>query len=205
MKYLKKYSVFESHGDDLDDAKDILRLHLGELEEINFIGGDLQVEMSDSLKDRIRVYKLLESPNVRDLTAFEEHFNEEEIEGVFYNVNLDWYNGQVAIIGIGESIESFLGEWLRERFSGLKKFVATGTEINSSLRSLEKVFYKEENGPAVFYYYENDGQDKYVYISFQSIWGFFRTVLCLEERQIRKIVHDWVLEEFNLDLEPKMW
>ena len=76
MKYLKKYSVFESYGDDLEDAKDILRLHLGELEEVNFIGGDLQVEMSDSLKDRIRVYKLLESPNVRDLTAFEEHFND---------------------------------------------------------------------------------------------------------------------------------
>ena len=105
MKYLKKYSVFESYGDDLEDAKDILRLHLGEFEEVNFIGGDLQVEMSDSLKDRIRVYKLLESPNVRDLIAFEEHFNEEAIEGVFYNVNLDWYTGQVAIIGIGESIE----------------------------------------------------------------------------------------------------
>ena len=199
MKYLKGYKLFESvENDKLDDAKDILRLHLGELEEINFIGGDLQVQMSDKLKDRIRVYKLLESPNVRDLTAFEEHFNEEELEGIFYNVNLDWYSGQVAIIGIGESIESFLGEWLRERFSGLKKFVATGT-------SLEKVFYKEENGPAVFYYYENDGQDKYTYISFQSIWGFFRSVLCLEERQIRTIVHDWILEEFNLDLEPKMW
>jgi hypothetical protein len=200
MKWIKLFEDF--NGDQLEDAKDILRLHLGEFEEIDFIGGDLQVEMSNSLKDRIKVYKLLESPNVRDLTAFEEHFNEEEIEGVFYNVNLDWYSGQVAIIGIGESIESFLGEWLRERFSGLKKFVATGT-------SLKKVFYREDynvnGGPAVFYYYENDGQDKYVYISFQSIWGFFRTVLCLEERQIRTIVHDWILEEFDLDLEPKMW
>ena len=199
MKYLKGYKLFESaENDKLDDAKDILRLHLGEFEEVNFIGGDLQVEMSDSLKDRIRVYKLLESPNVRDLIAFEEHFNEEEIEGIFYNVNLDWYTGQVAIIGIGESIESFLGEWLRERFSGLKKFVATGT-------SLEKVFYKEENGPAVFYYYENDGQDKYVYLSFQSIWGFFREILKLEDSQIKTIVHEWLLKDYGLDQEPKMW
>ena len=195
MKWIKLFENFEN--DKLDDTKDILRLHLGELEEIDFIGGDLQVQMSDQLKDRIRVYKLLESPNVRDLKACEAHLDE-EIEGVFYNVNLDWYNGQVAIIGIGESIESFLGEWLRERFSGLKKFVATGT-------SLEKVFYKEENGPAVFYYYENDGQDKYVYISFQSIWGFFREILKLEDSQIRTIVHEWLLKEFNLDLEPKMW
>ena len=198
MKYLKGYKLFESvESDRLEDAKDILRLHLGELEEVDFIGGDLQVEMSDSLKDRIRVYKLLESPNVRDLIAFEEHFEEEEIEGVFYNVNLDWYNGKVAIIGIGESIEEFLGEWLRERFSSLKKVDSPDGRSQS--------FYREENGPGVFYYYENDGQDKHSYISFHSIWGFFRTVLCLEERHIRKIVHDWILEEFDLDLEPKMW
>ena len=200
MKYLKKYSIFESYGDDLEDAKDILRLHLGEFEEVDFIGGDLQVEMSDSLKSRIKVYKLLESPNVRDLTAFEEHFNEEEIEGVFYNVNLDWYTGQVAIIGIGESIEEFLGEWLRERFSNLTKYARPFGPNDEG----KQIFYRE-SGFGVFYYYENDGQDKYAYISFQSIWGFFRSVLCLEERQIRKIVHDWILEEFDLDLEPKMW
>ena len=199
MKWIKLFEDF--NGDKLDDAKDILRLHLGEFEEVNFIGGDLNVEMSDSLKDRIKVYKLLESPNVRDLIAFEEHFNEEELEGIFYNVNLDWYTGQVAIIGIGESIESFLGEWLRERFTNLKKEVR---EVSPTMLSTQS-FYREENGSAVFYYYENDGQDKYAHVSFHSIWGFFRTVLCLEDRQIRKIVHDWILEEFDLDLEPKMW
>ena len=202
MKYLKGYKLFESiESDRLEDAKDILRLHLGEFEEVNFIGGDLHVEMSNSLKDRIRVYKLLESPNVRDLIAFEEHFNEEELEGIFYNVNLDWYTGQVAIIGIGESIESFLGEWLRERFTNLKKEVRDLSRVGERSQS----FYREENGSAVFYYYENDGQDKYAHVSFHSIWGFFRSVLCLQERQIRTIVHDWILEEFDLDLEPKMW
>lgn len=198
MKWIKLFESFQS--DALEDARDILRLHLGELEEIDIIGGDLQVRMSDSLKDRIRVYKLLESPNVRDLTACEAHL-EEEIEGVFWNVNLDWYTGKVAVIGIGESIESFLGEWLRERFTSLKKEVRDLPPHGERSQS----FYREENGSAVFYYYENDGQDKYAYVSFQSIWGFFRTVLCLEERQIRKIVHDWLLEKFGLDLEPKMW
>ena len=199
MKWIKLFEDF--NGDRLEDAKDILRLHLGELEEIDFIGGDLQVRMSDSLKERIRVYKLLESPNVRDLTAFEEHFNEEEIEGVFYNVNLNWYTGKVAIIGIGESIESFMLEWLRERFSNLRKEVRDLENVGER----NQVFYREENGSGVFYYHEDDAQDKSVHVSFQSIWGFFRTVLCLEERQIRTIVHDWILKEFNLDLEPKMW
>ena len=196
MKWIKLFEEFDS--DMLEDAKHIMISHLGEMEEIDFIGGDLQVEMSDRLRERIRVYRLLESPNVKDLKACEEHLKD-ETEGVFWNVNLDWYSGKIAVVGIGRSIEEFLGEWLRERFTGLKKFVATGT-------SLKKVFYREDNGgPAVFYYYENDGQDKYVHVSFQMIWGFFKTILCLEDKQIRKIVHDWILEEFDLDLEPKMW
>ena len=198
MKWIKLFEDF--NGDVLEDAKDILRLHLGELEEIDFIGGDLQVEMSDSLKDRIRVYRLLESPNVRDLRACEEHL-EQETEGVSWNVNLDWYTGKVAILCACESVESLLLEWLRERFSKLRKEVRNLENVGER----SPVFYREENGTGVFYYYENDGQDKYVYVSFHSIWGFFRTVLCLEERQIRTIVHDWILEEFNLDLEPKMW
>jgi len=198
MKWIKLFEDF--NGDVLEDAKDILRLHLGELEEINFIGGDLQVEMSDSLKDRIRVYRLLESPNVRDLRACEEHL-EQETEGVSWNVNLDWYTGKVAILCEGESVESFMLEWLRERFSNLRKEVRDLENVGER----SPVFYREENGSGVFYYYENDGQDKHAYISFQSIWGFFRTVLSLEERQIRTIVHEWLLKDYGLDLEPKMW
>ena len=198
MKWIKLFEDF--NGDVLEDAKDILRLHLGELEEINFIGGDLQVEMSDSLKDRIRVYRLLESPNVRDLRACEEHL-EQETEGVSWNVNLDWYTGKVAILCEGKSVESFMLEWLRERFSNLRKEVRDLENVGER----SPVFYREENGSGVFYYYENDGQDKHAYISFQSIWGFFRTVLSLEERQIRTIVHEWLLKDYGLDLEPKMW
>jgi len=67
MKWIKLFENFEN--DMLDDTKDILRLHLGELEEVDFIGGDIQVQMSDKLKDRIRVYRILESPNVRDLKS----------------------------------------------------------------------------------------------------------------------------------------
>ena len=198
MKWIKLFEEFDS--DMLEDAKHIMISHLGELEEVDFIGGDLQVEMSDRLRERIRVYRLLESPNVKDLKACEEHLND-ETEGVFWNVNLDWYSGKIAVVGIGRSIEEFLGEWLRERFSSLKKEVRDLSRVGERSQS----FYREENGMAVFYYYENDGQDKYVHVSFQMIWGLFKTILCLEDRQIRKIVHDWILEEFDLDLEPKMW
>lgn len=195
--------MFEDFSSDaLEDAKYILISHLGELSEVDFIGGDLQVEMSESLKERIRVYTLQGSPNVRDLRACEEHLRE-ETEGVFWNVNLDWYSagGKVAIIGIGGSVEEFLGEWLRERFSGMKRHVRDLEKVGER----NQIFYLDKNGSGVLYYYENDRQDKSVYVSFQKIWGFFQTILCLEDSQIRKILHSWILEEFGLDLEPKMW
>ena len=199
MKWIKLFEDFNS--DVLEDAKDILRLHLGELEEIDFIGGDLQVQMSDSLRNRIKVYRLLESPNVKDLKACEEHLKE-ETTGVSWNVNLDWYTGKVAILCAGESVESFLLEWLRERFSGLMKFVR---DLKKNVGESKQIFYSEGNGFGVFYYYEDDPQDKSVHVSFQKIWGFFREILKLEDRQIKVIVHEWLLKDYGLDLEPKMW
>ena len=196
MKWIKLFEEFDS--DMLEDAKHIMISHLGELEELDFIGGDLQVEMSDRLRERIRVYRLLESPNVKDLKACEEHLND-ETEGVFWNVNLDWYRGKIAVVGIGRSIEEFLGEWLLERFSGLKK------QVRELTGDRNQVFYYDKNGSGVFYYYEEDSQDKSVHVSFQKIWGFFQTVLGLEDSQIKQIVKDWLWDGFGLDLEPKMW
>jgi hypothetical protein len=210
MKWIKLFEEFDA--DMLEDAKHIMISHLGELEEVDFIGGDLQVEMSDRLRERIRVYRLLESPNVKDLKACEEHLMD-ETEGVFWNVSLDWYRGQVAIVGIGESIEEFLGEWLLERFSGLRKHE---NSVNPSAisRTHSQVFYLDKNGTGVFYHYlTNDKIDNPAFagiystahISFQKIWGFFQTVLCLEDSQIKQIIKDWLWDEFGLDLEPKMW
>ena len=162
MKWIKLFESFQS--DALEDAKDILRLHLGEIEEIDILDGDLQVLMSDDLKDRIRVYRLLEYPNVRDLQACKAHL-EEETEGVFWNVNLNWYSGRIAVVGIGDSIESFLAEWLRERFSGLIKYLQDNrTRLNDKR---DQVFWREANGSAVFYYYENGA--KTAHFSYQKI------------------------------------
>ena len=113
MKWIKLFENFDN--DALEDAKHIIISHLGEIEEEDFAGGEFPIAMPDRLKDRIRVYRLLESPNVRDLSGCEEHL-EQETEGVFWNVNLDWYSGKIAVIGLGDSIESFLVEWLKERF-----------------------------------------------------------------------------------------
>lgn len=193
---LNNIKIFEdSQSYVLEDTRDIIRLHLGEIEEIDIIGGALNIVMSDSLKSRIKVYKLTESPNVRDLKFCEQHLNE-DIEGVFWNINLEF---RIAVIVEGETIESFLGKWIRERYPNPKK------HIRRVLDSKHQVFYMDENGSAIFFYYDGDKQDKSVHISFNKIWGFFEVILGLEESQIRKITKDWILSKFGLDLEPKRW
>ena len=193
MKWIKLFENFDN--DALEDAKHIIISHLGEIEEEDFAGGEFPIAMPDRLKDRIRVYRLLESPNVRDLSGCEEHL-EQETEGVFWNVNLDWYSGKIAVIGLGDSLESFLVEWLKERFCEIQKKVERGHQALT--------FYREKNGSAVFYYYEGDEQDKIAYVA-DKIWGFFKSTLGLEDRQIKNILHNWLLQEYSLDLEPKKW
>ena len=199
MKWIKLFENFDN--DALEDAKHIIISHLGEIEEDDFAGGEFPIAMPDRLKDRIRVYRLLESPNVRDLSGCEEHL-EQETEGVFWNVNLDWYSGKIAVIGLGDSLESFLVEWLKERFCEAQKKVECGQEY--IMYTVPKIFYREKNGSAVFYYCEGD-EDKIAYVAYDKIWGFFKSTLGLEDRQIRNILRNWLLQEYNLDLEPKKW
>lgn len=199
MKWIKLFENFDN--DALEDAKHIIISHLGEIEEVDFAGGEFPIAMPDRLKERIRVYRLLESPNVRDLSGCEEHL-EQETEGVFWNVNLDWYSGKTAVIGLGDSIESFLLEWLKERFCEAQKKVERAHAFVASPKEI--TYYREKNGSAVFYYYEGD-EEKIAYVAYDKIWSFFKSTLGLEDRQIRNILRNWLLQEYGLDLEPKKW
>lgn len=206
MKYIKLFENFDSNEDFLmlEDAKHIIITHLGEIKEVdlrNIDDDDVNPHMSDELISKVRVYKLLDSPNVRNLESCEEHL-EEDIKGLFWNINLDWYTGKICVVGVGESVEEFCLEWLRERFKNTEKY--TNNE--------NKTFYldKDENGAneggvSILYYYENDGQDKYCYINQGKIWRFLRETLGLEDYQIRSILSKWLIEKFELDLEPKKW
>ena len=82
MKYIKLFENFNSN-DMLEEAKWILINHLGEIKEIDIRGVDANIVdpmMSDDLINRIRVFELLGSPNVKDLKACEAHL-EAETEG----------------------------------------------------------------------------------------------------------------------------
>lgn len=198
MKYIKLFENFD-YEDMLEEAKYILIAHLGEVEEVdlkNVIVPNVNPHMSDELISKVRVYKLLDSPNVKDLKSCEAHLKE-DTEGLFCNINLDWYNGKVAVIGIGKSVEDFCLDWLRERFENANKYTNKG-----------QTFYLDKNndgGVSILHYYEDDVQDKSCYISYNKIWGFLKDTLALEDSQIRSILSKWLLEKFGLDLEPKKW
>jgi len=209
MKYIKLFENFDSNEDFLmlEDAKQIIITHLGEIKEVdlrNIDDDDVNPHMSDELISKVRVYKLLDSPNVRNLESCEEHL-EADIKGLFWNINLDWYTGKICVVGVGKSVEEFCLEWLRERFEGAEKYVN---------EKENQVFYydKDKNGVSnydggisILYYYENDGQDKYCYINQGKIWRFLRGTLGLEDYQIRSILSKWLIDKFGLDLEPKKW
>jgi hypothetical protein len=198
MKYIKLFENFD-YEDMLEEAKYILISHLGEVEEVdlkNVRVPNVNPHMSDELISKVRVYKLLDSPNVKDLKSCEAHLKE-DTEGLFWNINLDWYNGKVAVIGIGKSVEDFCLDWLRERFENANKYTNKG-----------QTFYLDKNndgGVSILHYYENDVQDKSCYISYNKIWGFLKDTLALEDSQIRSILSKWLLEKFGLNLEPKKW
>ena len=206
MKYIKLFENFDSN-DMLEDAKWILISHLGEIKEIDIRGVDANIVdpmMSNELISRIRVFELLGSPNVKDLKACEAHL-EAETEGIFWNVNLDWYRNRVCVVGIGESIEEFCLEWLRERFENAERYF---NEKQNQLFYLDrdKDGKSIHTGGATLLLYKLDGFDsKYCYINQQKIWSFLTDKLGLEDSQVRSILSKWLIEKFDITAEPKKW
>lgn len=206
MKYIKLFENFDSN-DILEDAKWILISHLGEVEDIDIRlvkHSEVDPMMSDELLSKIKVFKLLGSPNVKDLKACEAHL-EAETEGIFWNVNLDWNRNRVGVVGIGESVEEFCLEWLRERFENAEKYFN---------EKENQVFYldKDKDGKPIhiggqsLFSYKLDGYDsKYCYINQQKIWSFLTDKLGLEDSQVRSILSKWLVERFDIKAEPKKW
>ena len=206
MKYIKLFENFDSN-DMLEDAKWILISHLGEIKEIDIRNVNANIVdpmMSDDLINRIRVFELLGSPNVKDLKGFEAHL-EAETEGIFWNVNLDWYRNRVCVVGIGESIEEFCLEWLRERFENAERYF---NEKQNQLFYLDrdKDGKSIHTGGETLLLYKLDGFDsKYCYINQQKIWSFLTVKLGLEDSKVRSILSKWLIEKFGITAEPKKW
>jgi hypothetical protein len=203
MKYIKLFENFDSE-DMLEEAKYILISHLGEVKEID-LNPDVIDHMPSMLKNNVRFYKLLDSPNVKDLKSCEDHLKA-ETEGLFWHMNIGWNRdaGKVCVIGVGESIEDFCMTWLKERFDGGELYRKEDSDRVIYLDNKNGI-ENRYGGVSIFYYYEKDGQDRYCYINPEKIWKFFDEVLGLDYSEITKIIKKWLLESLNLNLDVKKW
>jgi hypothetical protein len=113
MRYIKLFEDF-SFSDKLEDAKWIAISHLGELEEV-----EVALPASEGLKERLRIYRILGSPNVKDLNAFEEHMSG-EAEGISWSADISWHKERRLSLVAGMTIDEFMRAWLEEMHQGVK-------------------------------------------------------------------------------------
>ncbi len=187
MRYIKLFEDF-SFSDKLEEAKWIAISHLGELEEV-----EVSLPASEGLKERLRIYRILGSPNVKDLNAFEEHMSG-EAEGISWSADISWHKERRLSLVAGMTIDDFMRAWLEERFSDLKRW-------DRQEGKKTEVFYLMPNGVPAFMYVEGERDCS---LRWDRVWFFFGE-MGIEEFAARKIIKEWVKSITGLELEPRKW
>jgi len=83
--------------------------------------------------------------------------------------------------------------WLNNNFGDLKPVVKD-----------DKTIYINEDRLVLFYYYQ-DKKNGCVYINYDEIWSFLKSIFGLESKQIEDIIKQWLGETYNLnDLTPRV-
>ena len=76
--------------------------------------------------------------------------------------------------------------WLNNNFGGLKPIVKSN-----------KTYYVNEGRLPLFYYYQ-DTKHGYVYISYDEIWSFLKSMFGMNYQKIQGVIRDWLEETYNL-------
>jgi hypothetical protein len=76
--------------------------------------------------------------------------------------------------------------WLNDKFGNL-------TEVVRGY----KTFYINEDRIILFYYYQHD-KNGFVYINYDEIWSFLKSIFGLESEQIKGVITYWLEETYNL-------
>jgi len=61
----------------------------------------------------------------------------------------------------------------------------------------KKVFYVDENGLPLFFYYSNE-KTRNLYINYEKIWQLLKTIFSMDYLQIHDILKIWLEETYNL-------
>ena len=76
--------------------------------------------------------------------------------------------------------------WLNDKFGNL-------TEVVRGY----KTFYINEDRIILFYYYQHE-KNGFVYINYDEIWSFLKSIFGLESEQIKGVITHWLEETYNL-------
>jgi hypothetical protein len=87
---------------------------------------------------------------------------------------------------IKNKLDKVVITWLNDKFGDLTEVVRGN-----------KTFYINEDRLALFYYYQ-DEKNRFVYINYDEIWSFLKSIFGLESLQIKGIITHWLEETYNL-------
>lgn len=76
--------------------------------------------------------------------------------------------------------------WLNDKFGNL-------TEVVRGY----KTFYINEDRIILFYYYQHE-KNGFVYINYDEIWSFLKSIFGLESEQIKGVITHWLEKTYNL-------
>ena len=83
--------------------------------------------------------------------------------------------------------------WLNDKFGNL-------TEVVRGY----KTFYINEDRIILFYYYQHE-KNGFVYINYDEIWSFLKSIFGLESEQIKGVITHWLEETYNLKGLTPIW
>ena len=87
---------------------------------------------------------------------------------------------------IKNKLDKVVITWLNDKFGNLKPIVRD-----------DKTFYINEDRLPLFYYFQ-DEKNGYVYINYDEIWSFLKSIFALKSLQIKGIITHWLEETYNL-------
>jgi len=87
---------------------------------------------------------------------------------------------------IKNKLDKVVITWLNDKFGNL-------TEVVRGY----KTFYINEDRIILFYYYQHD-KNGYVYINYNEIWSFLKSIFGLESEQIKGVITHLLEETYNL-------
>lgn len=194
MKYIKLFEDFNEELD-IEDAKQIVISHLGEVKEV-------EIDAKWNAKD-ILILDLLEEPTDDQIERCEKHlFPEYEEKGFFLHriFEHDWAAMEYKfVVGIGRSIEDYCISWLNSNYSDMESvdsesFPGTVLYRLTEEQKLATPLYNPEDNVLLY-----DETNSKVYVN-TNIWAFFEHYFGLDEYEIKEILDTWVKETYNLDV-----